>query len=586
MPFSILRSKYLSLLVIASYLLTSCSSTDLKKADIDEVRDLDGRVRQVLLRNGQTFDYGDDYGSFFIKKIVLTAALDNGRDTTIDIVGNDEIHFETRWPRTLETIGDILVNAQINQLSAAIQNICADDITHIKKHPDSTDERTITVRKGSVKIDSVNVRVGRVDRDEVRPPIFDLKDVNMILLEETDAAAVVGNVFLGVTIGVAVLAIIVIASSCPLIYADGKALDAEPLGGAVCRGLQRTDLARLDRLDPNSTNVTISIRNQMRETQFIDEFTVFAVEHPTHKIAVHDIQGGIFTIDQPTPPVSAVEEGRGSILHSVSRSDLQMWETNAADTAALYNGELRDHLTFTFVRPKDAKHAGLVLTAGTSAWGAHMIKQTLSLHGDEVDAWYSRMTTDENERKEFFTMNEREEQYLLKVYIRKGNNWEQRGLLPGNGPLAYEQRIIWLDVSDIEGETIQVRLNPPKMYWSIDQVGMVFNQQQRVAPIPLQRISFMSTVTDTVSSSIARRDGNYHTLASPADRIDATWARPKAKEGSTYTYFLRIGGYYEIDLPKSGARQSALLEEFRKRPGASTEYGLRTFRQYTALSAP
>jgi len=494
------------------------------------------------------------------------------------------ILFANKWPRTLSTLSDLVHGASITSLKEYIQEHLADDITGLKRSPNTPSEQTIDIRDGTTKVESVSVSIARLEWGAIVPPVYDLADVSMVVVQETDAAGVVGNIFLGLIVGVAVLFLVAIASSCPLIYADGVALDAEPLGGAICRGLQRTDLVRLDLLKPDAQDLHVSVRNQMKEIQYIDELAMLAVEHPVDKIAVHDILGNLYAISSPAPPILAEEAGRGSVLPSVRSADQQMWETDAADTARLYNGELRHQLTFTFERPKGSKRAGLVITAGTSGWGAHMIKQTLALHGDKVDEWYSSMTNDEDERKQFFTMTEREEQYLLKIYVRKGDTWERRGLLPGNGPLAFEQRVVWIDISDIEGDAIEFRMNPPKMYWSIDQIGVVYDQQKRLTPMPLQYISFISTATDTVRSSITHRDGVYLTLAGPADRIDATWARPRPTEGKTYSYFMRIGGYYEIDVPKSGSCRSELLKEFRSRPGSSTEYGLETFRKYTHVA--
>jgi hypothetical protein len=63
-----------------------------------------------------------------------------------------------------------------------------------------------------------------------------------------------------------------------------------------------------------------------------------------------------------------------------------------------------------------------------------------------------------------------------------------------------------------------------------------------------------------------------------------TWERPAASEGNTHTYFLRITGYYEIDVAKDGPYRADLLNDFLVRPGASTEYGLRLFRERISLT--
>ena len=97
------------------------------------------------------------------------------------------------------------------------------------------------------------------------PRVIPIDDVLYVTVDKTDPVASAFLTALAVVVVVvAALVILVAASSCPFVYSfdgDHFVFDAEPLGGAVSRGLAKTDWSRLERLQPHDGAYELLVRN-------------------------------------------------------------------------------------------------------------------------------------------------------------------------------------------------------------------------------------------------------------------------------------------------------------------------------------
>jgi len=71
--------------------------------------------------------------------------------------------------------------------------------------------------------------------------------------------------------------------SCPLVYSwdgSGWRLDSGTFGGAITRGLQRTDVDGLDHLTPADGLLKLRVTNELDETDHLDALELLVVDHP------------------------------------------------------------------------------------------------------------------------------------------------------------------------------------------------------------------------------------------------------------------------------------------------------------------
>ena len=122
----------------------------------------------------------------------------------------------------------------------------------------------------------------------------------------------------------ALLIAIATKQSCPFVYSNDSqkyVFDAEPLGGAVTRGLQRTDLSKLDFLEEDNGKYKLLVRNEVPETQYIDEMKLVVVDHPEGTEIVTSLAGELHTISNPQKPILAIDEKGNDLIRFVEEND-------------------------------------------------------------------------------------------------------------------------------------------------------------------------------------------------------------------------------------------------------------------------
>ncbi|MBK8552290.1 MAG: hypothetical protein IPL53_14985 [Ignavibacteria bacterium] len=164
-----------------------------------------------------------------------------------------------------------------------------DVITYTEIIPDKSSEYNLPVSK-SAFIPVKDIKALIIEKDEINPGLTVLAT-------------------LGIIAGLAVLIGAIVAAtkeSCPFVYSfDGKkfTFDAEPYGGAIAEGLQKTDYSRLEHLKPVDGKYKLYMRNEADETQHTDEMKLLLVEHPMNTEVAPDISGNMTVIEKALAPI-------------------------------------------------------------------------------------------------------------------------------------------------------------------------------------------------------------------------------------------------------------------------------------------
>ncbi len=369
--------------------------------------------------------------------------------------------------------------------------------------------------------------------------------------------------------------------SCPFIYSfdNGRyTIDAEPYGGSICKGLKRTEACVLDHLRRQTHGAyRLLMTNELDETQYTDALKLIVVDHPCSLSVAPDVSGRIHTFSRPLAPLSANDRVGKDIRPLVSSKDARPWTGSMKQFDPDAPAGPRDTLTFRFAKPENAASAKLLVNAGTTAWGAAMGRRFLSMYGSGLGLWYDEVDKGGIAHERIMNWYHDEELYILKLQVATRQGWETRAAILGAGPVIAPDRVYVIDVHDVPGDTLTVRVAPPAGFWKIDWIAVDYT---RDAAVTVQEVSprhALNSAGVDVRQELDRIDNNCHV----AEKGDSVWldfpAPPQAKNIER-TVVLEANGYYRMHLKESGLPELSLLADMNK-PGFSARFALREYRK-------
>lgn len=409
-----------------------------------------------------------------------------------------------------------------------------------------------------------------------------LTDVELVWVKKVDP----GMVFVATigVIGIVLTGLLLIAiatkESCPFIYSfNGKeyVFDAEPYGGAICQGLKRTDWCGLSHLKEIDGLYKIRITNEVNETQYTDEVKLLVVDHPKGTKAVPDIFGRIHTISQPVPPILAHDAHGRNLLSYVAENDWIYWQTRIEEKDPDRIEDLKDELIFEFPKPDGAEQAKLLFNGCTTLWGSQMLKRFLEFHGERVSAWYEEMNRFGPAFSRVMNLNLREELYSLHIRVETPQGWKSKGMLFGGGPFVSEDKVYRLDLRDVPGSQLRIKLTPPAAYWMINYLAVDYTEDLLVTLNEVGAVSAVDYRGRDIREFLSRTDNNYLVMPLIGDRADLSFPAPPLADGLARTVLAKVCGYYDIHLEADGEPRWHIIDRFFEEPGFAVQYAFREY---------
>ncbi len=369
-------------------------------------------------------------------------------------------------------------------------------------------------------------------------------------------------------------------SCCPFIYSyDGKqfVFDAEPYGGAISQGLERTEWCRLDYLKDLGGRYKLLVRNELDETQYTDELALVVVDHPPGTVIVPEIQGRMHTFSAPSPPRRATDQNGRDLLPLVSRNDGRVWQSDLEGRDPDRKEDAADELTFEFSKPASARTVKLVVNARTTFQGAGIAKAYLGLFGEGLDAWYREIDRIGPANREVWKWYFDEGLFILKIEVETKDGWKPRGMLYGGGPFIVKDRSYVLDIQDVPDTTLRIRLKPAVGFWLFDRLGAEYGEDAPLDIAEIRPVASGGKEADSITSLLAKADRRYNVLSEIGAAVELDFPAPPPKPGFDRTVFLKARGYYKVHLQTAGKPQIDLLGRIFHEPGFAAQYALKTF---------
>jgi hypothetical protein len=240
-------------------------------------------------------------------------------------------------------------------------------------------------------------------------------------------------------------------------------------------------------------------------------------------------------------------------------------------------GGLRDEIVLTFPRPAGATRAKLVSRTGTALWGSHMIRAMLELRGTAVDDWYAHLDSVPAAADSIRTWAVREELYGLLLQVEEPDGWRVRGILPGSGPFLAAERVVPLDLSKVEGDSLRIRIRPPRGFWALNYFAIDYSADQ---PLSVDTLAPRSASDDAVLAAVTAADTLYHAMPNTGDRATLEFPAPPMPRGKQRTVVLHSRGWYRLHLTPGGPPDTAMVRRVVEEPGAAVEYSASQYKQW------
>lgn len=344
-----------------------------------------------------------------------------------------------------------------------------------------------------------------------------------------------------------------IVNSCPFIYSydgHGYRLDSETFAGAITRGVQRTDMDNLDHMRPVDGRYRLLLTNERPETQYTDAVILWAVDHKPDAVVHPDATGRLHALQDLAAPSVAVGVRGADARDEILEADDLWWTGDPIEGVTLERPEdFRDGLELRFPLP-GAKTAGLVVDARNTELAPHALKTILELQGDGLVDWYRQVDQDPALQARIRNWVVREGTLHVSVWIDGG--WRRQALLLDVGPNLPKTQVAVLDLTDVEGEEVRIRIDAARGLWAIGRVAL--GEVDETSP-ERRRLAVGQAVgprSEDLRRTLAEVDDAYLTTL-PGDTVRMTFeAGDPPSGGMRRTVLAETTGFYHLHTGHAG----------------------------------
>ncbi|HRI79967.1 MAG TPA: hypothetical protein PLR06_10575 [Cyclobacteriaceae bacterium] len=347
---------------------------------------------------------------------------------------------------------------------------------------------------------------------------------------------------LAVLVGVTAIFLVIVAltkSSCPFIYVqDGGEFKfaGESYGGAIYPSLERDDYLPLPGFKPDENLYTVKITNELLEKQYTNLAELKIIEHPKNSSVLLDQYGNTLTFAHPQAPVLAESGNCYNLTDKLAHTDKYSWIFDDPDT-------LHDELSeiyLSFIRPPEATSGKLILNAKNSLW----LDYVYGKFNEQFGTAYSDLVElQKKEPREKLDAWSRAQNIPLQVSIETRYGWKAVDQFHVIGPLASREMIMPIDLSEVEGETIRLKLSTGFMFWEINSAAMDFSKNEETCVSTIQASTAIDENGNDVRASLLFTDKQYLIQEEAGKEVILNYQDPGGS--GKRSVFFHSRGYYE-----------------------------------------
>jgi len=149
----------------------------------------------------------------------------------------------------------------------------------------------------------------------------------------------------------------------------------------------------------------------------------------------------------------------------------------------------------------------------------------------------------------------------MNAYVKRNNQWEYLGSFENAGTLEYRNLALNLDLSNINGETIEIKLESAHAFWDVDYVGVTDEWSEDINLTKLRTISAFNQDGLDILSKISTEDKIYVEKPKVGTFTNMLFEAPS---NPASFLILRGSGYYHHKRNYTAKPNYGVLKELKK----------------------
>lgn len=390
-------------------------------------------------------------------------------------------------------------------------------------------------------------------------------------------SAKVGNTAIAI-VGTSIVLVggLAILCNCPHVFADtpeGELYQGEVFTGATHPQLERPDWLPLPSVTEKNGRYHLKIANENAEIQHMNLAGMLAVDHPAGQQILFDKYGKMQVIAKSVVPESARDACGLDQMDAVSHPDNVLYVGNEV----VNNDRAEDGLVLKFRKPANAQIARLIVRARTGPWlgFAHQhLQKDMGKYAPMVRKLFLKKSGSSLRK---WTL---EQNIPISVFVRNtGGAWNYVDYFELAGGQSLRSQVLEVDLSQIQGETVEVKLAYGFKFWEIDWVALDFTNPEPLEIKHLPLVSAEDHAGQSVKALLNYDDQLYNTQKKDDFALLQFESVPLASGLERSLFFQTKGHYRILHETTAGKPTWSFLMEFR-RPDAFPKYAQNLWHEY------
>ena len=399
--------------------------------------------------------------------------------------------------------------------------------------------------------------------------IIPFTDIISISVNDKNTGKTIITALMG-TIGVVAVIFIIIAltkSSCPFVYiknGDEYKFIGELYPGVLTENQQRDDYLYLPNFESFNNEYLIKITNELKEIQYTDFVQLIVVEHPENTTVLLDKNGNPHMFTNIIPPNKVlVDNYKTETTAALGKDNISyLFNTDLEEASSVREIELE------FDKPVNSNNAKLYVVAKNSMW----LDYIFGKFNEQFGSYYREFQKDQQLASKEKAVNWMDEQHIpLSVYIKTQNRWELIDKINTVGPMASRDIVIPLDISEVNEDKIQIKLETGFMFWEVDYVGIDYSEQMSIQLNYMDPVLAIDQDNKNVTKLLTKVDKNYFIQPNVGDQVNVTFKFHSENPNLKQSVYLKNRGFYNYIRDYSGEPNFSKLKLF-KEPEAFTDF--------------